>query len=341
MSPQYRALRRCLPLLLLVAATLVGGCTSLDSLERRLVFRPVAEDWAGYRPEILGQEEHWIPVGKAGERLHAWWVPAAGIGSAADSAAGSAARAPSTQATPAPQATRTGQPPQTILYLHGARVNLSGSVYRIRGLREAGYNVLAIDYRGFGRSSERLPSEDSVYEDAEAAWAWLAAKEPDPRQRILYGHSLGGPVAAELAARHNAASVLVLESTFTSLREVADRGLAALLPLQGMLSMKFDMREKLSRVRVPVLVLHGDTDDLVPPAMARELYALAAPPKRLLMVEGAGHRWVVARAGAPLRTAIAELSCLPQCAGVPAESSTSVTGSTRPERRSGKLSRQD
>jgi pimeloyl-ACP methyl ester carboxylesterase len=315
MTPVRRALRRCLALLPLLAAALAGGCTSLDNLERRLVFRPVAEDWAGYRPEILGQEEHWIPVGTAGERLHAWWVPAA--------ANGSAARAP------------------TLLYLHGARVNLSGSVYRIRGIREAGYNVLAIDYRGFGKSSPLLPSEDSVYEDAEAAWAWFAAREPDPRQRILYGHSLGGPVAAELAARHNAASVLVLESTFTSLREVADRGLAALLPLEGMLRMRFDMREKLARVRVPVLVLHGDTDDLVPPAMARELYALATPPKRLLMVEGAGHRWVIARAGDPLRTAIAELSCLPKCTGVPMESSTSVTGSPRPERRSRQLSRQD
>ena len=248
-----------------------------------MVFRPVTEDWRGYSPEILNPQELSLPIAGTDGHLHAWWVPSDTAGAA------------------------------TILYLHGARVNLSGSVFRIRGMRDSGYNVLAIDYRGFGRSSPALPSEESVYEDAEAAWRWLLAREPDARRRVIYGHSLGGAVAAELAARHGGAAALVLESTFTSLREVADRGLTSLLPLGALLSLRFDTREKLARVRIPVLVLHGESDDLVPPAMARELYAVAAEPKRLLIVEGAGHRWVHARAGAQLREAMMELACLPRC----------------------------
>ena len=116
----------------------------LESLERRLVFRPVTEQWSRYSPSILNEEDVWIPVGSAGERLHGWWLEAPGAEA-------------------------------TLVYFHGARVNLSGSVYRLRAFRAAGYNVLAIDYRGFGRSSERLPSEESVYQDALAAWRWLDA----------------------------------------------------------------------------------------------------------------------------------------------------------------------
>ena len=271
-----------------LACVLLGGCASVGDLERRIVFRPVADDWPGYRPEILGQDVLRIPVAGTDEYgtdeyLSAWWVPA-GIADA-----------------------------PTVLYLHGARVNLSGSVYRIRGLRDAGYNVFAIDYRGFGHSSPRLPSEDSVYEDAETAWRWLIAREPDARRRVLYGHSLGGTIAADLAARHNGVAALVLESAFTTLREVADRGLTSLLPLDALLTQRFDTREKLSRVRVPVLLLHGVLDELVPVAMARELYAIAPSPKRLLLVEGAGHRWVVSGARSELRQAMAELACLPRC----------------------------
>lgn len=241
------------------------GCAHL---EREVLFRPVRDDWQGYSPAIAHEQEVWIPVGARGERLHAWWLASPG------------AR-------------------YTVVFFHGAGVNLSGIPYRLRSLRDAGYNVLAPDYRGFGKSSPALPSEDSVYEDALAAWSWLEQRVPDPRRRVLYGHSLGGAVAAEVALRRGGAAVLVLESAFTSLPELT--GLAPLL------TQRFDLEEKLARIGMPLLVLHGAQDDLVPPGMAQRLYDVARGPKRLVLVEGAGHRLVALRAGQALYGALQEL----------------------------------
>jgi uncharacterized protein len=256
----------------LLAAALAlgtGSCSVLDTVERELVFRPVTEQWGGYSPEILNAEEHWIPVGTEGERLHAWRVTS-------------------------PRAQFT------LLFFHGARVNLSGSIYRLRGFREAGFNVVAIDYRGYGRSSPRLPSEESVYEDAEAAMRWFESRVPDPRRRILYGHSLGGPIAAEAALRGSGAAALVLESTFTSVSEMTH--------LSGLVTQRLDLLEKVQRLTLPVLIVHGAEDDLVPPDMAKRLYEAAQGPKRLLMVEGAGHRWVAFRARDSIFAQLRELT---------------------------------
>ena len=263
----YRKTAHRLLAVALAAAT--ASCTVLDTVERELVFRPVTEQWGGYAPEILNAEEHWIPVGAEGERLHAWWI-------------------------------RSPRAEFTLLFFHGARVNLSGSIYRLRGFREAGFNVVAIDYRGFGRSSPRLPSEESVYEDAEAAIRWFESRVPDPRRRILYGHSLGGPIAAEAALRGSGAAALVLESTFTSVSEMTH--------LSGLVTTRLDLLEKLERLKLPVLIVHGAEDDLVPPDMARRLYAAARGPKRLLMVEGAGHRWVAFRARDEIFAQLRELT---------------------------------
>ena len=87
-----------------------------------------------------------------------------------------------------------------LLYLHGARWNVDGSAPRMRRMQELGFSVLAIDYRGFGKSSPGLPSEDTAYEDARAAWDWLARRYPD-RPRYIFGHSLGGAIAIDLAAQ--------------------------------------------------------------------------------------------------------------------------------------------
>ena len=241
----------------------------LESVERELVFRPVTAEWSGYSPAVLSPEEHWIPVGSEGERLHAWWITS-------------------------PQAEFT------ILFFHGARVNLSGSIYRLRAFREAGFNILAFDYRGFGKSSPRLPSEQSAYEDADAAVKWLDARAPDQRRRILYGHSLGGPIAAEAALRGSGAAALVLESTFTSVSEMTH--------LSGLVTQRLDLLEKLQHLKLPVLIVHGAEDDLVPPDMAKRLYEAARGPKRLLMVEGAGHRWVAFRARDAIFAQLRELT---------------------------------
>lgn len=250
-------------------AAALASCAVLDTWERELVFRPVTADWRGYAPEMLDAEEVWIPVGGNGDRVHGWWLEAPG------------AR-------------------YTLVYFHGARVNLTGSVYRLRGFRAAGFNVFAIDYRGFGRSTAALPSEASVYEDAAAAWNWLDARVPDRGRRILYGHSLGGPVAAEVALRGGGAAALALESSFTALADMTVFG--------GLLGQRLDLRDKLARLDLPVLIVHGKEDRVVPPEMAQQLYDAARGPKRLLMVEGAGHSWVARRAGGAVFDALRELA---------------------------------
>jgi uncharacterized protein len=254
--------------ILLLAAAAVG-CGMLESLERRLVFRPVTEQWSRYSPSILNEEDVWIPVGSSGERLHGWWLDSPGA-------------------------------EYTLVYFHGARVNLSGSIYRLRAFRSAGYNVLAIDYRGFGRSSERLPSEESVYRDALAAWRWLDARGPERGRRILYGHSLGGAVAAEVALREGGAAALVVESAFTSVEEMTVSG--------ALVTQRLDLLEKLAKVNVPVLVVHGAEDALAPPEMAQRLYEAARGPKRLLLVEDAGHRLVALHAGGALYEALRDIA---------------------------------
>lgn len=252
---------------------LTASCATLDAVERELVFRPNTEDWAGYSPSILGEEQVWIPVGDGSGRLNGWWLASPGA-------------------------------KYTLVYFHGARVNLSGSVYRLRSFRDAGFNVLAIDYRGYGRSAPLLPSEDSVYEDAEAAWQWLDARVPDRGRRILYGHSLGGPIAAEVALRGGGAAALVLESSFTSLPDMAVFG--------GLLTLRMDLLAKLRHLDLPVLVVHGTEDTLVPPEMARRLYDAARGPKRLVMVEGASHRWVLRGAASTVFAAMRELAASPR-----------------------------
>ena len=247
----------------------MASCSMLESVERELVFRPVTAEWGGYSPAIVNAEEHWIAVGSEGERIHAWWIAS-------------------------PQAE------VTLLFFHGARVNLSGSIYRLRAFRNAGFNVLAFDYRGFGKSSPRLPSEQSAYEDAEAVVKWFEARVPQARRRILYGHSLGGPIAAEAALRGSGAAALVLESTFTSVDEMTH--------FSGLVTQKFDVLDKVQRVKMPVLIVHGAEDSLVPPDMARRLYEAARGPKRLLMVEGVGHRWVAFRARDSIFASLRELT---------------------------------
>lgn len=258
-------------MLALCAAT--ASCALVDTMERELVFRPRTADWTGYSPAILGEEEVWIPVGNDGERLNGWWLESEG------------AR-------------------YTLVYFHGARVNLTGSVYRLRGFRSAGFNVLAVDYRGYGRSAPRLPSEESVYEDALAAWQWLDARVPERGRRILYGHSLGAPVAAEVALRSPGAAALVIESGFTSLPEMTALG--------GLLRQRMDLLAKLRRLDLPVLVVHGAKDSIVPPAMAQRLYDAASGPKRLVIVEDAAHSWVLRRASGTVFAALRELVDAPR-----------------------------
>ncbi len=246
----------------LAAAAVVAGCSSLGEWERKAIFSPVKGEQRWHREPLAGTEVFDLKVGE--QTINAWYTPAA----------------------------RDGAP--TVLYLHGARWNLNGSVFRIERWVEMGFNVLAVDYRGFGRSTEILPSEDSAREDARAALAELKRREPDPGRRYLFGHSLGGALAIDLAAEPGASqqvAAVVVESTFTSIPAVVQEMKWGWIPgLQIAISQRFDSISKVAQIQAPLLILHGTADSLVPPAMADELLAAATTPrKRLVKLEGAGH----------------------------------------------------
>jgi alpha-beta hydrolase superfamily lysophospholipase len=278
----YRPLAR--PFALLAVALGLGGafvgCSSLDEWQRQTIFNPARDNPRWYSEPIAGTEE-FDAVLPNGDRVHMWHV------------AQSARNAP------------------TVLYLHGARWNMNGSVFRIARWHELGFNVLAVDYRGFGKSTELLPSEDTATEDTRLAFEELKRRQPDPARRYIYGHSLGGALAIDLAARElkeepNAVAGVIIESTFTSIPDVV-RGMKwGWVPGLGLaVTQPFDSMTKIQHLRAPLLVLHGTSDSVVPHAMADELYAAAgSADKRLVKIEGGTHSGMSRSGGAAYRDAV-------------------------------------
>ena len=198
-------------------------------------------------------------------RLHGWWVPAT--------------------------APRIGQ----MLLFHGNAGNIGDRVAHIALLATAGFDVLAFDYAGYGRSSGR-PSERATYEDARAAHDALG-----PGRTFYLGESLGGAVALELAIERPPAG-LVLQSSFTSVRHMA-RLHYPFVP-RALVPDAYPSLERIRRLRAPLLVLHGSRDEIVPLMDGEELYDAAPGPKRMQVFD-AGHNDVLARAGSAWIRAIA------------------------------------
>lgn len=197
-----------------------------------------------------------------------------------------------------------------MLFLHGARSDLSHSSERIQHLRELGFSVLAIDYRGFGQSGRELPSEATACEDAHAAWQWLAAHQPG-KARYICGHSLGGAIAIDLAADVSDAAGLIVDSSFTSLADVVQHFNWGWPPVLRRITQRFDAIRRIASVRAPVLVVHGDEDRLIPPALGQALCEGATAPKRFVLVPGGSHHDTHAKGHGPYRQALHELFGLP------------------------------
>ncbi|XVJ68687.1 MAG: alpha/beta fold hydrolase [Rhizobacter sp.] len=175
-----------------------------------------------------------------------------------------------------------------LLYLHGARWDVRASEARMGRMHSLGFSVLGIDYRGFGRSSPALPSEKIVQEDAQAAWDWLAERHPKSR-RFIFGHSLGGAIAVQLSVNVKDDAGLLLEGTFSSIPDVVKASKWGWLPVDWLITQRFDSLSRIDRVGVPVLVVHGGQDKLIPAALGRDLYQRAAEPKRFELVQGGAH----------------------------------------------------
>ena len=229
--------------------------------QRESIFEPAAALQTS--PARLGApfEELRIPSGSGAERgdLHAWWIPAE----------------------------QTGAP--TVLYLHGNSRNISYNLENALRYRALGSNLLLVDYRGYGKSTGGKPSEAKVYEDAEAAWQYLVKQRGvKPQQLFIYGHSLGGAVAIDLALRHPEAAGLITESTFTSMQAMGELKYD-FLPAGLLLNQRFESLQKITQLKVPLLLIHGTWDQKVPVGMAQQLFEAAPQPKTLVMIEGGEH----------------------------------------------------
>ncbi len=234
----------------------VGYVTS--PVENYLVYQPTGPAPDDFETPLLAKEDVWFRS-VDGTKLHGWYCPAK-------------------------------NPRGVVLFAHGNGGNVSNRWERYRLLaNRLEVTVLGFDYRGYGHS-EGKPNEAGLIADARAARKFLAAKaqvlESDV---ILYGQSLGGGVAVTLAAE-DGAKALILESTFTSLPDVANYKLP-LTPPGRILRNEYNSLAKINRFHGPLLLLHGDADKLVPIDQAERLYAAANEPKTFITVQQGNHNW--------------------------------------------------
>jgi fermentation-respiration switch protein FrsA (DUF1100 family) len=209
-------------------------------------------------PPPTGVEERWITTSD-GLHLHAWSV-----------------------------SPRDGAP--VLLWSHGNAGNIDSRRALLAALAARGLGVLAYDYRGYGRS-EGAPSEPGVYLDATAAFDDLVARGTDPATIVCFGESLGGAVSIEVATRRRCGAVITV-STFTRLADVARRHYG---PLGSLARDRFDSRARLPRVSAPILIAHGDQDEIVPFELGERLFAAASEPKRFARIAGADHNDALGR----------------------------------------------
>lgn len=267
---------------LITAAAYFSATAALWASQTRLIFEPVRALVVKPGELSFPVADVTIPVSTTttGEQmLHAWWMPA------------------------------RRRDAKLVLYFHGNEGNVSTSVGETALLRQLGYSVLVVDYRGYGESDGRFPSETSVYEDAEAA---LNALEHGwgvkARDIYLYGHSLGAAVAIDLASRHAELGGLIVESAFTSIYDMARlEPKYGIFPIELLLNQRFESIKKVARLELPVLYIHGTADRVVPYSMGLALYERSGGRKRFVAVAGGGHEDNAAVAPQELASAIRAL----------------------------------
>lgn len=245
-------------LALVIACWTLAGCTSV-------FLYPDHRRYFADRALSTPAEDVWIEAAD-GSRLHALYLPA---------------QVPVRAA---------------ILFLHGNAENVSSHVYAVNWLPAQGYTVLALDYRGYGRSAGKA-GIDAVHEDAQAALAWLAAREPSTGL-VVYGQSLGGSVAMRLAAftpQRDRIVAVVAESAFSSYRGIAREKLGQAWftwplqwPVSWLISDRHSAIEAVAGISpIPLLLIHGQRDTIVDAAHSQRLYEAAAEPRALwLFPEG-------------------------------------------------------
>ncbi len=251
------------PLTVIVIAVIVVTMNP-QILERRFVYYPSREVVGD--PSVIGLAYQDVFLTTTdGIRLHGWYVPHA-------------------------------EADTTLLIFHGNAGNIGHRLAWIEMLHRLRVGVWIFDYRGYGKS-EGKPFEKGVYRDAEAAYQWWHRGPGASGQKIvLVGESLGGAVAVHLASKA-AVDGLVLQSTFTSARDMA-KTIFFLGLLQPLVGVHFDSAAIIGSIRCPKLIIHGDRDEIVPYWMGRKLFDLASEPKQFYEVAGAGHNDLIWTGGA-------------------------------------------
>jgi fermentation-respiration switch protein FrsA (DUF1100 family) len=252
-----------------VAVPLIGALVylALVYIAHRSVFHPSKYPEGPWEAQPqLHASDVWLDTAD-GVRVHSWWMPLEGA-------------------------------PWVTLHLHGNAGNITHRFLVYREILAAGSAILALDYRGYGKSAGK-PTESGVYRDADAAYDHLLKIGYRPNQILVHGESLGTAVAVHLVSRRPCAG-LVLEAPFTSAADVAGTVVPRIGPL---LIRSFDSQARIGRVHVPLLIIHGDRDGIIPVRLAQDLFAAANQPKSFWLVPGAGHNdiWQVAGASYPER----------------------------------------
>jgi uncharacterized protein len=273
--------------LLIGAAVLLALDVGRRLFRRAQLFEPERKPVISWKPEDYGiprerAEELWFETDD-GEILYGWYC-------------------------------RSANPIASALYCHGNTGNLSNTAHVMPYLLDAGINVLLFDYRGFGRSTGS-PSLSGIIDDGVTAARLHEQLRPKNLPAILYGYSLGGAIAAQIIRRHPFDG-LILQSTFTNLPDIA-RVTFPRVPLHLISGRLFDTIEVVRNLTVPVLIIHGRTDEVCPFWMAQQLHDVCgASSKKLILVDGGLHKDLFARPDAQKLVAeinrfAAELQCMP------------------------------
>ena len=165
---------------------------------------------------------------------------------------------------------------KTLLIFHGNAGDLSNRIYKLNELNKLKINILLVSWRGFS-GNKGSPTEKNLYKDAEAAISWLNKKNVSNSQIILYGESLGTGIAVEIAKKNNFNSI-ILESPFTSIENSA-KIYYPYLPVKYLLKDRYDTINKIKMVKSPIMIMHGEKDDVVPISMGKKLFEKANIPK--------------------------------------------------------------
>ncbi|HEY5594811.1 MAG TPA: alpha/beta hydrolase [Nitrospiria bacterium] len=235
-------------------------------VDKEFIFHPVRGIEAAPESVGLAYEDVYFKTAD-GVRLNGWFVP--GTGS-----------------------------PEVMIWFHGNAGNISHRVDNLRRFHdELGLSVFIFDYREYGRS-EGSVSEEGTYRDAEAALDYLKSRTGLPAERIIYfGRSLGAAIAVELALK-SPPRALILESPMTSIRDMA-RAALPYLPVGFLIRTEYDSLSKIGKIHRPLLILHGDRDEVVPFEQGRRMFEAANPPKEFYVIPGASHNDTYLVGGSP------------------------------------------